>query len=158
MGEERILRGELIYTFNYLGSTPLLGDAFRFSMRALGAAALASPSQGCCSTAGIDLGLGACHCSSERCWCFFLSPSVTMSAMLGPCPVNLQPAVVSRILSTKEGNSAVWEGGSWWREVGACEAAGSKILPDRRKLGGGNNYGTFSTLPKPYVWSYLCIF
>lgn len=89
---------------------------------------------------------------------FFLSPSVTMSAMLGPYPVNLQPAVVSRILSTKEGNSAVWEGGSWWREVGACEAAGSKILPDRRKLGGGNNYGTFSTLPKPYVWSYLCIF
>lgn len=71
MGEERILRGELIYTFNYLGSTPLLGDAFRFSTRALGAAALASPSQGCCSTAGIDLGLGACHCSSERCWCFF---------------------------------------------------------------------------------------
>lgn len=26
---------------------------------------------------------------------FFLSPSVTMSAMLGPCPVNLQPAVVT---------------------------------------------------------------
>lgn len=27
--------GELIYTFNYLGSTPLLDDAFRFSVRAL---------------------------------------------------------------------------------------------------------------------------
>lgn len=34
MGEEHILRGELIYTFNYLGSTPLLDDAFRFSTRA----------------------------------------------------------------------------------------------------------------------------
>lgn len=39
MGEEHILRGELIYTFNYLGSTPLLDDVFRFSTRALAMAA-----------------------------------------------------------------------------------------------------------------------
>lgn len=39
MGEEHILRGELIYTFNYLGSTPLLDDVFWFSTRALATAA-----------------------------------------------------------------------------------------------------------------------
>jgi len=39
MGEESILRGELIYTFNYLGSIPLLGDVFRFSVRVLANAA-----------------------------------------------------------------------------------------------------------------------
>lgn len=130
MGEEHILRGELIYTFNYLGSTLLLDDAFRFSTRALATAARqpwwgsrepakgvagASPTQGCCSiTVLIQLHLVAARRGAR--WVFSsLSPKT--NAMLNPCSVNLQPAGASRSLSTKEGNKAVWEGTSWTRSV-----------------------------------------
>lgn len=54
----------------------------------------------------------------------FSSLSPKPSVMRNPRRVNLQPAVVSRSLSTKEGNKAVGEGGSWtwWVERGGVDA------------------------------------
>lgn len=145
MGEERILRGELIYTFNYLGSTLLLDDAFWFSMKALATAARqpwrgsrelvnevarASPIQGHHRLTA--MGPGASGCSSEGCRWVFSSLSPKTSVMLNPRPVNLQPAVVSRRLSTKEGNKAMREGGSWTCSVeqggvGACRVQAANL-------------------------------
>lgn len=123
MGEEHVLRGELIYTFNYLGSTPLLDDAFRFSTRALATTAhqpwcgsremangVASKSaiQGCSIVVLIPVHLVAAQRDAGG---FFFSLFPKTSEMLNPCPVNLQPAVTSRSLSTKKGNKAVSQGG-----------------------------------------------
>lgn len=107
MGEKHILRGELIYTFNYLGFTPLLGDALWNSVRALGT------------------DLGASGCSSERCWFVFFSSSIMM--ILDLYPVNLWPAVVSLSLSTKEGNNV---GRSWGGRgvVDVCMGLATKFL------------------------------
>lgn len=89
---------------------------------------------------------------------FFSSLSPKPSVMLNPRRVNLQPAVASRSLSTKEGNKAVGEGGSWtwWVERGGVDAQyRQKPLSDSREPGGDGNYGAVPTILQPWTQFYF---